>query len=262
LARGVIRADILGHCVRAEPGQLNHHVDTGILGEPPIQGPYRDTAGALITDLSTPDNAQAQAVAEIIQRANPDIILINEFDYDADGTAATLFADNYLGISQNGAAPVAYPYRFIAPSNTGIASGFDLNNDGAVEGPDDAFGFGFFPGQFGMAVYSKFPIDEASIRTFQNFLWQDMPDALLPDDPATPTPADWYTPEELAVFRLSSKSHWDLPIQTEGRWCICWQVIPRRPSSMGMKTAMAGGITMRFASGPTMSITRPTSSTI
>jgi 5'-nucleotidase / UDP-sugar diphosphatase len=177
----------------------------------------RDTAGALITDLSTPDNAQAQTVAEIIQRVNPDIILINEFDYDADGTAVTLFADHHLGISQNGAAPVAYPYRFIAPSNTGMASGFDLNNDGAVEGPDDAFGFGFFPGQFGMAVYSKFPIDAASIRTFQNFLWQDMPDALLPDDPATPAPADWYTPEELAVFRLSSKSHWDLPIQIEGQ---------------------------------------------
>ena len=39
-----------------------------------------------------------------------------------------------------------------------------------------------------------------------------MPGALLPDDPATPAPADWYSPAELAVFRLSSKSHWDLPI--------------------------------------------------
>ena len=44
-----------------------------------------------------------------------------------------------------------------------------------------------------------------------------MPGALLPDDPATPAPADWYSPEELAVFRLSSKSHWDLPIDIDGR---------------------------------------------
>ena len=40
-----------------------------------------------------------------------------------------------------------------------------------------------------------------------------MPGAMLPDDPATPAPADWYSPEELDVFRLSSKSHWDLPIR-------------------------------------------------
>jgi hypothetical protein len=43
-----------------------------------------------------------------------------------------------------------------------------------------------------------------------------MPGARLPDDPATPAPADWYSPEELAVFRLSSKSHWDVPIRIDG----------------------------------------------
>ena len=40
-----------------------------------------------------------------------------------------------------------------------------------------------------------------------------MPGALLPDDPSTAAPADWYTPgPELDSFRLSSKSHWDVPI--------------------------------------------------
>jgi hypothetical protein len=97
----------------------------------------------------------------------------------------------------------------VAPSNTGIPSGFDLNNDGAVGGPDDAFGFGFFPGQFGMVVYSKYPIVGA--RTFQEFLWKDMPGALLPVDPTTGE--SWYSPEELDVFRLSSKSHWDVEIE-------------------------------------------------
>jgi hypothetical protein len=62
-------------------------------------------------------------------------------------------------------------------------------------------------------VYSRYPILEDQVRTFQHFLWKDMPGALLPDDPTTSAPADWYTPEELAIFRLSSKSHWDLPIQ-------------------------------------------------
>lgn len=173
----------------------------------------RANAGELITDLSAPDNEQAQAVAEIIQRTRPDVLLINEFDFDAAGEAAQLFQENYLSVSQNGAAPIDFPYRYLAPSNTGIPSGFDLNNDGTVGGPDDAYGFGFFPGQFGMAVFSRYPIDLDNVRTFQTFLWRDMPGALLPDDPATPAPADWYSPQELDVFRLSSKSHWDVPIR-------------------------------------------------
>jgi hypothetical protein len=102
----------------------------------------------------------------------------------------------------------------VAPSNTGIPSGFDLNNDGSVGGPDDAFGFGFFPGQYGMAVFSMYPIDYENIRTFQMFLWKDMPGALLPK---YPDGTDWYSPEELEVFRLSSKSHWDVPILIGGK---------------------------------------------
>ena len=171
----------------------------------------RSAEGQLITDLSTPDNGQAQVIAEIVQRTRPDVLLINEFDFDAAGEAAALFQSNYLSVGHNGARPIRYRYRYVAPSNTGIPSGFDLNNDGAVGGPDDAFGFGFFPGQFGMVVYSRYPI--VSDRTFQNFLWKDMPGALLPDDPGTPDPADWYSTEELDVFRLSSKSHWDLGIR-------------------------------------------------
>jgi Endonuclease/Exonuclease/phosphatase family len=177
----------------------------------------RNAAGQLVSNLSTPGNAQAKTVAEIVQRTRPDILLINEFDYVENGVAAELFQDNYLSVSQNGADPIEYPYYFVAPSNTGIPSGFDLNNNGVVSGADDAFGFGFFPGQYGMAVYSRYPIDYGSIRTFQLFLWKDMPGALLPDDPNTPAPADWYSPAELDVFRLSSKSHWDVPIQIDGK---------------------------------------------
>jgi Endonuclease/Exonuclease/phosphatase family len=170
----------------------------------------RNFEGQLFADLSTPGNAQAATVAEIIQRVRPDVLLINEFDFDP--RALVLFQDNYLSMEHNGAAPIFYPHRFIAPSNTGVPSGFDLDNNGSVGGPNDALGFGFFPGQFGMAVYSMHPIDGMGVRTFKDFLWKDMPGALLPDDPLTPAPADWYSPAELAIFPLSSKSHWDLPI--------------------------------------------------
>jgi len=183
----------------------------------------RSSAGRLITDLSTPNNQQAKNVAETIQRVNPDVLLINEFDYDSSNTALNLFQQNYLSVSQNGATPVNYPFRYAAPSNTGIASGLDLDNNGSavtqigVNGyGNDAFGFGDFPGQYGMAVYSKYPIETANIRTFQNFLWKDMPGALLPDDSSTPAANDYYSPAELNVFRLSSKSHWDVPINING----------------------------------------------
>jgi hypothetical protein len=174
----------------------------------------RNSSGQLITDLSSPTNAQARSVAEIVQRVRPDVLLINEFDYDANGQAARLFQDNYLSLPQNGAAPVHYPFVYQAASNTGVPSGLDLDNSGSVGGPNDAFGFGFFPGQFGMIVYSRYPIALSQVRTFQNFRWKDMPEARLPDNPATATPGDWYSPEELEVVRLSSKSHWDLPVVT------------------------------------------------
>ncbi len=180
----------------------------------------RGVAGALVADLSTPGNVQAQTIAEIVQRTRPDVLLINEFDFVEGGVAAQLFQQNYLSVGQHGAEPILYDYRFVAPSNTGIASGFDLNNNGQVVtvpgAPgygDDALGFGAFPGQFGMAVYSRYPIDYERVRTFQHFLWRDMPGALLPDDAATAAPADWYSPAELDIFRLSSKSHWDIPIR-------------------------------------------------
>jgi hypothetical protein len=177
----------------------------------------RNVAGQFVSDISTPNNQQAKNAAETIQRVRPDVLLINEFDFDAAGQALKLFQDNYLSIGQSGAQPIFYPFRYAAESNTGIPSGFDLNNNGLVEGGDDAFGFGNFPGQFGMAVYSMYPIDQTGIRTFQKFLWKDMPGARLPDDPATAAPADWYSPAELNVFRLSSKSHWDLPILIDGK---------------------------------------------
>lgn len=169
----------------------------------------RATAGQLVADLSTPDNAQAATVAEIIQRTRPDVLLINEFDYVADNVAIDLFRENYLEVPHNGARPIHYRYAFVAPSNTGVPSGHDLDNNGTVGGGNDAFGFGEFEGQYGMAVLSRYPIDLRKVRTFQKFLWKDMPGNLMP--------TGFYDAQEQAVLRLSSKSHWDLPIEVGRR---------------------------------------------
>jgi hypothetical protein len=180
----------------------------------------RGAAGQLADHLAHPEvddqsRRQARNNAEVIQRVRPDVLLINEFDFDP--AAVGLFQDNFLGRSQNGSMSIRYPHSFIAPSNTGIPTGMDLFNDGSVGGPNDAYGFGLFPGHFGMVVYSKYPILRDQVRTFQLFRWKDMPGALLPDDPRTAAPADWYSPAELEIFRLSSKSHWDIPILINGK---------------------------------------------
>jgi Endonuclease/Exonuclease/phosphatase family len=186
----------------------------------------RPVAGQLAADLAAdplPDDQsrrQARNVAEVVQRIAPDVLLINEFDPlvndDAPNGPEELLRDRFLAVSQNGAAPIHFPYIFIAPSNTGVATGKDLNNNGvAVTTPgapgygDDAFGFGAFPGQFGMVVYSKYPILYDQVRTFRLFRWKDMPGNLIP------TP--FYSPDEVEILRLSSKSHWDVPIQIEGK---------------------------------------------
>jgi hypothetical protein len=175
---------------------------------------YRDAEGGLVRDLSAPSNAQATAVAAIIRTVRPDILLLNEFDYDARGAAATLFRERYLEAERIGsAAPIRYPHVFVAPSNTGVPSGTDFNRDSKIDGPEDARGFGRFPGQYGMLLLSRFPIDARSTRTFQNFLWRDMPNAALPDLAATDAPNDWYSPQALSVLPLSSKSHWDVPVR-------------------------------------------------
>lgn len=165
--------------------------------------------------LSNGDNQQVKNIAEIIQIVKPDIVLLNEFDYIPEpNLGINAFVKHYLNVSQNGNPAIDYPYFYIAPVNTGVSSGVDLDNDGNASGKGaDAYGFGLYPGQYGMAVLSRYPIDIQNVRSFQQFKWKDMP------KPSIPRYADgkpWYSEAAWDVFRLSSKSHWDIPVMVDG----------------------------------------------
>jgi hypothetical protein len=164
---------------------------------------FRRDEGALGRELSTGDSSQPRMIAAVLQKVRPDLLLLNEFDYDTKAPA--LFQKNYLEASQAGGEPLRYSHSFIAPSNTGVPSGLDFDRDGKVGGGGDALGFGVFPGQYGMLVLSRFPIDRDTTRTFRSFLWRDMPGAILPPG--------WYSDEALAKLPLSSKSHWDVAVR-------------------------------------------------
>lgn len=162
-------------------------------------------------------NQQIKNIAEIIQRTRPDIILLNEFDYikePKDGVE--LFIKKYLNTAQHAdVTAIDYPYYYYSTVNTGKPSPFDLTGDGKATGTQgDAWGFGFFEGQYGMVLLSRYPIDTANIRTFQHFKWKDMPGALRPIVPSTGQ--SFYSDEIWAQYPLSSKSHWDVPVDVNG----------------------------------------------
>ena len=170
----------------------------------------RGGAGELAAALRNGADPQIAGAAAIIRAVDPDVILINEFDYGAG--LDRVFVENWLDD--------AYPFSFIAPSNTGVATGLDLDGDGIVgseagtiELARDSHGFGMFEGQYGMLVLSRHEIAVEDVRTFRTFRWRDMPGARLP---ARPDGTPFYSDEALDVLRLSSKSQWDVPVRIGG----------------------------------------------
>ena len=200
------------------------------------------------SDLARDDQPRLLEIAEIIQRLRPNVILLNEIAYDHPGVDgipdeaepgqnATRFVEKYLSQSLlEGTSPIRYR-AYMWETNTGLHSGFDLNNDGEItntyEQPglsdafgkpspqtpmgraygNDAWGFGTFPGQYGMAllVDERLEVLTDDVRTFRLLPWNYMSAPFTPTDPETKEP--WYNEEEWKSFRLSSKSHWDVPVR-------------------------------------------------
>lgn len=161
--------------------------------------------------LNSGDDEALKKVAAIIQQVRPDVLLINEFDwYDFDSTV--LFIRNYLNKPHFGHAAINYEHSLSGAVNTGTPSGLDLNGNGIFAEPDDAWGFGRFPGQYGMTVLSSFPLRLE--RNFRLFKWSDMPGAILP---VNPDGSSWYPDKIWKQLRLSSKSHWDIAVTIDGQ---------------------------------------------
>lgn len=178
---------------------------------------YSDEDGGLIRRLQGDDPA-ARKIAAVLQKVRPDLVLLNEFDYDDAHRAADLFQRRYLETAQpGGGEALRYPYRYLATVNTGVPSGWDLDGNGKVGGAgrergNDAWGYGLHPGQYGMLVLSRYPIDAQAVRTFQTLPWSALPDAARPVDPASRR--FHYSDAIWKRLRLSSKSHWDVPVRT------------------------------------------------
>jgi hypothetical protein len=155
----------------------------------------RDGPGLLLRDILRGDD-QVAALVQVIAQVAPDVVLLLRVDYDHGAAALSALVER---LAEAGAP---YPHRFALRPNSGMATGMDIDGDGRLGTPDDAQGFGRFAGAGGMAILSRLPLDQAAARDFSGFLWRDLPGALLPDAPV----------EALAIQRLSSVGHWDVPV--------------------------------------------------
>jgi hypothetical protein len=63
---------------------------------------FRPNEGDLKRELASPGSAQPDTIATIIQKVRPDVLLINEFDYDEDDVSLKRFMSNYLGVAHEG----------------------------------------------------------------------------------------------------------------------------------------------------------------
>ena len=174
----------------------------------------RSEAGALRDELESGESDQARRIAAILRHLRPDVVVLCEFDRDDEGRGLRAFQSHFLENEIEGSEPIHYPWVYAGPVNTGVPSGRDLDKDGkrasgGNDGARDALGYGRFPGQYGLALLSRYPIDLNGLRSFKNFRWRDLPDAELP---RRADGSSWYDAGDLEVLPLSSKSHWDVPI--------------------------------------------------
>ncbi|WP_137111695.1 endonuclease/exonuclease/phosphatase family protein [Rhodobacter sp. SY28-1] len=173
----------------------------------------RTGPGLLVQDLERGEDPQVAAVVRVLVALDADVILLTAFDYDRGGVALGLLADRLT------VAGAQYPHRFAFRPNTGMQTGFDVDGNGRIGDPRDAQGFGLFSGQGGMAILSRLPVDADGARDFSDFLWRDLPGALVPDD---------MDPGLVAVQRLATTGFWDVPFITRDGplHLLAWHATP------------------------------------
>jgi hypothetical protein len=164
----------------------------------------RTGPGILLRDILRGGDAQIDAVAHVIARTDPDILVLQKLDYDHDLHALRALRDR---LAEDGPR---YDHIFALRPNSGMPTGLDMDGDGRRGDARDAQGYGAFSGQAGMAILSAFPIDADAVQEFSTLLWRDLPGALLPvHEDGTPFPSEGAQ----AIQRLSYSAHWVVPIR-------------------------------------------------
>ncbi|SFG38884.1 Endonuclease/Exonuclease/phosphatase family protein [Roseobacter denitrificans OCh 114] len=169
-------------------------------------GLERKGPALLLRDIVRGEDAQIEAVASVLTTIAPDIVALQSFDYDLTGAALSAFSKVLRDVGLD------YPYQFAALPNTGMRTDLDMDGNRRRAEARDAQGYGFFSGQGGMAILSKYPIVTDEVQDFSSMLWRDFPGALLPQTAAGPFPSE----QAQAIQRLSTTGHWVVPVDVPG----------------------------------------------
>src|SRR6056297_2071669 len=128
IAGGVILAALV-FCAAAIPGLAETLRIATYHTELSRKGP-----GLLLRDILRGEDAQVEAVAQVVGAVSPDILILQGVDYDRDLLALAALRDV---IAKTGPH---YPHLFALRPNTGLASGLDVDGDGKLGEPEDAQG--------------------------------------------------------------------------------------------------------------------------
>lgn len=215
----------------------------------------RDGPGLLLHELGQEPKPPLATVLAVIKAARPDLLLLCDFDHDLRGQALAAFAARL----REGPDGIDYAYSYDGPVNAGVDSGLDLDGDGKRLGWDDALAWGRFPGNGGMALLSRYPVDLDAARSFRRLRWEDLPGAELPTR-ADGSPFPSAEGRRCCRYPRAATGTCRCCCRTAGA-CICSPPI-RRPRSMtGRKRPMRGATMTRSPSGRSISAARPSPTT-
>ncbi|TNJ47498.1 endonuclease/exonuclease/phosphatase family protein [Phaeobacter sp. B1627] len=180
----------------------------------------RKGPGLLLRDLRKGQDPQLAAIIATIVAGNADILAVQSLDWDRELSALGALRD------QLSDAGLTYPYGFALRPNAGVPSGLDLDGDGRLGEPEDAWGWGRFTGQAGIALLSKYPIHQERALDLTNLRWKDIPDHRMPlTDDGSPFPSADVATE----LRLSSTNHWAVPValpDSPPLWVLSFHAAP------------------------------------
>ncbi|WP_051488238.1 endonuclease/exonuclease/phosphatase family protein [Salinivibrio socompensis] len=157
--------------------------------------------------LASTPSRQIKNLAATLQRVRPDVVVLCEFDHPGNGGddgALAAFCERHLAEPQHGETPIDYPYRYLPATNTGLTLTVPVSEQQHVTDAQQCHGFGHYHGQFGFVIISRYPIEDAAIRTWQHFAWHQLPHHQIP--------ASYYTEQAQKALRLASKNLVSVPI--------------------------------------------------
>lgn len=172
--------------------------DTSLSGRAP---------GMMLRALQKEDARQLQAVIDVIDHADADILVLGGLDWDSDLAAIGGLRDR---LNDRG---LGYAHLYSPPQSGGWDSGLDLDGDGITGGTGDALAWGRWAGADSLAVLSRFPIDLGATRDFGSNLWADSAPDLLPRHPDG---GHWLSPRARAVLPLSGHGPFDIALTLPG----------------------------------------------